>query len=332
MIALLALNANAKKWRVNNTVGIQADFQTPQLAHNSSLVLAGDTLYIEGSQTSYGALTLSKPLAIFGPGYFLDKNPNTQYSKLPAILSGVIYFNDGSDGTIVTGMTTSNLYIQGASNISIRNNYINGNLYFYVHTTSYNISNISIKGNYINGSILTLSNFGTLQNVQNIAIFNNYIYKDNTGYSIYLKTSGSYCSGIIMNNVIEGGNFETSNFSYLNNIIVSGTLPTDTTTNAYMYNLSNGVQLPVGNGNIRNVNMAIVFIDPIGNSTDGKWQLKSGSPAISAASDGGNCGMFGGVDPYKLSGVSGPSIYSIIMPNAGTPANGINVTVKVKAN
>ena len=75
-----------------------------------------------------------------------------------------------------------------------------------------------------------------------------------------------------------------------------------------------------------------VFAGVTGNSTDGQWQLTSGSSAIGAGSGGANCGIFGGADPYQLSGISGPSIYSITMPSAGTPANGINVTLKVKTN
>ncbi len=51
-----------------------------------------------------------------------------------------------------------------------------------------------------------------------------------------------------------------------------------------------------------------------------------------AGLNGIDCGMFGSAFPYNLSGVSGPAIYNITMPLAGTPANGINVTINVSDN
>ena len=52
--------------------------------------------------------------------------------------------------------------------------------------------------------------------------------------------------------------------------------------------------------------MATVFVDysgTLGKSDDAKWKLKAGSPAIGAGVSGVDCGVFGGVTPYVLSGV-----------------------------
>src|SRR6187549_1803900 len=83
----------AKIWRVNNNVGINADFTTLQAAHNGAA--SGDTLYLEGSPNSYGALTCTKKLAIIGTGYFLDQNLNLQANAAVSKVDG-LSFNAGS--------------------------------------------------------------------------------------------------------------------------------------------------------------------------------------------------------------------------------------------
>ena len=93
----VTLSAQAKIWRVNNNVGITADFTTLQNAHNAAA--SGDTIYVEGSNTSYGALNCSKQLTIIGPGYFLDLVPNTQAIPLTAKV-GAVSLNSGSTGTV----------------------------------------------------------------------------------------------------------------------------------------------------------------------------------------------------------------------------------------
>ena len=50
----------AKIWRVNNNIGITANFTTLQAAHDGAA--AGDTVYLESSPTSYGGLNCTKKL------------------------------------------------------------------------------------------------------------------------------------------------------------------------------------------------------------------------------------------------------------------------------
>jgi hypothetical protein len=57
--ALTVFNSSAKIWRVNSA-GLPADFTTIQAAHDAANVLAGDTLHIEPSTVSYGALVSTK--------------------------------------------------------------------------------------------------------------------------------------------------------------------------------------------------------------------------------------------------------------------------------
>jgi hypothetical protein len=112
-------------------------------------------------------------------------------------------------------------------------------------------------------------------------------------------------SGVVENNVIYGRNY-VYNSQFNNNILRDGTFSKSNTT--YYNNLSNSTQFGDEYGNQSNVNMLNVFLNE--GSTDGKWQLKEGSPAIGAGVGGIDCGMFGGDFPYVLSGIPAiPSVY-----------------------
>jgi hypothetical protein len=68
-----------------------------------------------------------------------------------------------------------------------------------------------------------------------------------------------------------------------------------------------------------------------GNSTDGQWQLKVGSPAIGAGEGGTDIGMFGGEYPYVLSGLPPiPAIYGLDAQSL--PSNTLDVNLKAKSH
>ncbi len=77
--------------------------------------------------------------------------------------------------------------------------------------------------------------------------------------------------------------------------------------------------------------MTTVFIT--GGSTDGKYQLKEGSPAKGGGLNGVDCGVFGGSTPYVLSGIPpGPSIYEASAPASAPKGAGLSVTLKIKSH
>ncbi len=80
---------------------------------------------------------------------------------------------------------------------------------------------------------------------------------------------------------------------------------------------------------INYTSMSAVFTQT--GSTDGKYQLKAGSPAIGYAYGGGDCGPFGGASPYVLSGMPNiPAIYELLVPGAG--GSNLNITIKAKSH
>ena len=111
---LTITNVNAKIWIVANN-GLPADFTTLQDAHDGAS--AGDTIHVLGSKQSYGNLTCTKQLHIFGPGYTLITN---QPGILPITAQAqTITFNSGSEFSTFEGLALNGINIR-ASDITIK--------------------------------------------------------------------------------------------------------------------------------------------------------------------------------------------------------------------
>lgn len=309
-----SVNSNATVLRVNSAPGSTTSYTTAQAAHDAAS--ANDTIYLESSGISYGGVSVSKKLTIIGTGYFLSQNPQTQAVPASSVLD-YCYFNAGSAGSKLCGCTVPSIYIYD-NNILITRNYVNG-YNNCIYAPSSVVSNIVISQNYItaNYNSWTAIYFGT---ANNILITNNYILGG--------LTSGTSFSAIVSNNVMSSylGFYNTT---YTNNIMTDGIFYNYNCLATY--NLANGTQFGDQNGNQQNVNMADVFVGSTGNSTDGQWHLKPGSPAIGAGENGADCGMYGGTFPYILSGM--PNIPAIYYMNApAIPSNSINVSIKAKSH
>ncbi len=304
-LSLNYFNANAKVWRLNNMGGAEfSDFGSAYSAAN-----AGDTIYVEGSTYGYGNVYLYKPLVILGTGYFLSENSKTQKTPFLASMFSSIYLLSGSEGSVISGLFTSDLTIE-CSNISILRNYIQ-----YVHMGC--SWNIKIAQNY-------LVNIGEACVYGNVNINNNCI-----AGSVNFPDAWS---GIIINNTfITTCNHRMPNFLIANNIFYSNNWNVEVTGNSFSNNICGAGYIPSGNNNQTSIDISTLFIGT--GSTDGQWQLKPGSPAIGAGIDGVDCGMFGGDEPYVLSGMPAiPSVYEFTTAGTGSNNSGLNVHVKAKTH
>lgn len=90
--------------------------------------------------------------------------------------------------------------------------------------------------------------------------------------------------------------------------------------------------MPAGNGNSSNTTgFSSGFIGS--GSTDGKWQLSASSIFKGVGFGGADCGIFGGAEPYVLSGIPPiPTIYSLTAPAVGEKNTGLPIQIKVKSN
>jgi hypothetical protein len=336
VLAILNMPATAKIWIVDSNPGSTAkDFVTLNAAYTGAA--AGDTLYLIGSPNNYltAKLLLSKRLTIIGPGYFLNENPDTQSVPVSALLSFIsgctesLEYASGSEGSILMGVTVSGLVVINTNNIAIRRCFINHVIGgCFNENIIVNGSNCLIQQNYISGSFSR----GVKVNpgMANVTISNNYIafHCANCDASIpALLATGA--TTVISNNVLFGA-LIASNAVVENNIFpFSSNFNANTSTVRNNIHPNNG--LPAGNGNQNNVPSASVFEQT--GSTDGYWKLKAGSPGLGTGFGGADCGMFGGPEPYVLSGIPPiPTIYSLIAPSVGEKNTGLPIQIKIKSN
>ena len=310
----LSLNVNATVRRVNSAPGSSASYSTIQAAHDAAS--NNDTLYLEASAFGYGSLNATKKLVIIGSGYFLSQNPQTQAINSASTIT-YIYFSAGSGGSKLTGCTVGYMVISVSDLLISRNNITSSGSYGI--QTYAPVGNLIITQNYINAPYSSYYALYFNYPASNVLISNNYILG-------YMMSSAEF-SGIVTNNLLYGY-LAMYNTTYKNNII-SGVVYDYNCT--FAYNICDGVQLPATNNNQQNVAWANIFLGSTGNSTDGQWKLKAGSPALGAGEGGVDCGMYGGAYPYILSGMPNiPAIYYFNAPSV--PSSTINVSIKAKSH
>lgn len=312
-------------FRVNNnytTDAAQKLFKTLAEANNSSLVLAGDTLMIEASTTVYANVDITKPLTLIGPGYFLSQNAQTQANVTQAVVSQ-IDVKPTAAGTVLLGLTfasnsTASAPFIEASNIMVKRCYLPYDIRL-VGT----ISNVFILQNFFASS--SVSYTSTAASFSNVVLRNNVIGGSTSipNDIVNQRTFSSVENNIFLNNVtLTAGSFRSN--------IISGSSVNVSSANIEN-NLVSGNQL-TGNDN-QTYNAANLFVGPTGNSTDGQYKLKPSSPYLTAGYNNTEPGIYGGTQPYVLSGLPPiPSIYSFTADLTASKQTGLPVNIKAKAN
>lgn len=337
--AFITFSAAAKIWRVNNNPGVTADFTDLQTAFDSPNVLDGDTIHIEPSPNAYvnvnaSTLVVSKRLTILGNGYYLSENLNNQANTYNSII-GPLALAEGSAGSTISGCELHSVYIGGTlptvslSDLTISNNLIYGAIVL----DGYSPISANVRNNYMLGGI----RLNSAAPSGSMSIYNNYIGSSVTleyDYSVVSAFSGIISNNVILNQVACHSSIVKNNiFIYpvtdLN--AVTSNFPNLLNTNTINNNISIGLPLPSTGNNINDADINTLFVGLTDHTTDSQWQLKAGSPAIGAGANGEDCGMFGGANPYKLSGLPAiPSIYSLTTGSSN--ATILPVTISVKSN
>jgi hypothetical protein len=328
LTAIIVVNAtqiSAKVFRVNNNTTIDAPYNN----FTTALIAADphDTIYLEGSNSGYGNLVISKPLVVIGTGYFIIENPQTHADLLTSSV-GSVTFEDGSSGSTIQGLSiTADIYIK-VGHLIIKKNHC-GEIWFDSSNSYGNIiiaQNFILQNNASNVKELIANQTGN-STIYNVLFCNNIIKTSRSQYIGHLYLGSNY-SGILSNNILET-NVNLNNFNIINNIHRYGSMVHN--NNSFFNNIGSTTQFPTENDNLQNINMGDIFLGS--GSTDGWYQLKETSPAVGYGNDGMDCGAFGGLIPYILSGMPDiPSIYEINIPAMGTSTEGINVTVKAKVH
>lgn len=335
-IALAFSTAEAAKWRVNNRTGVDADFT--DIGSAVTAASPGDTIYVEPSASYYsGGINITKPLVIIGSGYF---NGNSVYGTYPTnnpglqadtvgsqIYGSYLSLNTGSAGSVIMGLTFNQCYpVVYDNNITIKRNllyytalYISDN---YGSITGLN--NLDIRQNlFVSTSVTSSAFYGAFSN---IGIQNNLFYSS----SISLPVGAT---GAVQNNNFVSGSINCWGFQINNNIMTESS--SFTANNCVFFNnIGDATQFPnSGNGsnNQQNITTTALYTN-YSSGTESRFALAPAGPGIGAGFNGVDCGIFGGPDPYKLSGIPPfPTIYSLSAPNTTTSAT-LPVTISTRSN
>jgi hypothetical protein len=97
-VACMSMSTQAKILRVNNVSGM-APYQTIRAAVDAAQ--EGDTIMVDGSSVNYPNDTISKRIALIGPGYFLRENDIGVETVVPARINGLVI---DAEGCTVAGM------------------------------------------------------------------------------------------------------------------------------------------------------------------------------------------------------------------------------------
>ena len=313
--AVLALHANAESFRVNNQ-GNGADFTTINDA--VAAAAANDTIYIEPSPALYNeTVTLTTPLTLIGVGYFLSENSIASVTPITSQISTVV-FNAGSAGGKLLGVHITSSMSINTSNITIERCRIAG-------------INIGSGGTMATNATI-IQNFITSLNVlngSNIIVANNLINGSIQGCS-FCPVNSVFTQNTVVNP--SAISFSLNNSTVSNNIFNVPTIFNSSANISFFNNIGTLAGfLPAGNNNQSSVAVDGLFVG--GTSPDGKFQLADGSPAEGAGVNGEDVGMFGGAQPYRISGVPPiPTITSLAAPNVVAVGQPFTVTINAQAN
>lgn len=346
-LVLCASTSFARIWRVNNNAGVVADFSDINTAISSASVLAGDTIHVEPSATTYsGITTVNKRLIFIGAGYFLDPadatfpaNTGLQVATKASSINSMQIASLAAAGSKFMGLrfaSTVTLYgMTPAStpspvNLTFERVFFGGGITFSSNGANNHVDGITIRKCYFDAILINSSATASNLTVENCIFWTAYCQLSLTGSNNVVRNNSFYVTGTgssivnayVANNIFSfNGQNSFTNCTIKNNLFAAAqTLPGTAT------------------GNQVSINMANVFVGGTTGPRDPRVQLKAGSPAIGAgvtiSGYTPDAGAFGATDPYKLSGIPAvPSIYSLTVPaSIPTGTATMNVTFSSRNN
>lgn len=327
LLLCMFMDADAKVRRVgfSGNLIVNQDYTSLQSAHDASN--AGDTLLIfPGSWSA----NFSKKLIVIGYGYFLkDSGANVNVQVINKSLYVSIDLNSTAKGCVLEGLDNLTVTLQNITidSIKVKRCKIAFELFNPV------LTNWEITQSYI----IRVSKSDVYYHYpvfKNLLIQNCFIAQFGTPNF----QSSTIHTGTFNNNVFGTGtmNFLNGDFLIRNNIFLGTNALVATGNLEYKNNIATNNIIPAGNGNKPNVDITKVCIGyPVAGkySFDERFKIKSTGPAAGAGENGEDCGMFGGPDLYKLSGIPPiPAFYKLTAPSSMPDSNPYTITFSVRAN
>lgn len=317
-LAFTALTANAAVKTVSNNANSPGQYTDLQAAITAAT--NNDTLYVHGSQNTYGSVTITKPLTIIGAGALPNKDFYfaTLIGNMTLAYNG-LYTSSASGSTIIGCKVTAiilnagNGTVAGISNVTITRNNLGVFSFSQVGGAGQSAlahNNISIYNNIIN----TFSG-GTF--IKNSIIRNNFItYLQNIGdvnagtvlianniFFNYLNATNATISNNVFYSTSSSSALNAITFCSVSNNCFYSTARTYVTSDI-IYGNNNG------SNNILNQDPLFVYYDPLAAVVDAYTQLnpavgpfadfnlQAGSPCLLAGSDALDLGIYGGLSPF----------------------------------
>ena len=309
---------------VSNNTAISAQYNSVQAAFTAAN--SGDTVYIHGSNTAYGDVTLNKRLIVIGPGYG-PTNPTGLKAMIGYFYLDTLTGVSGCSGTYIAGMYISSLYQNSnyngkvLNNITVRRNQITS--YLEIGSSNTEVHNWVIQENLLNNIGYSINTATST----NILVDNNII---NYLYTAY--------KSIFTNNVV----YYAPNFSECtvsNCIFVYAANNNASSNNTFNNNLFSSAQtFTSGTNTFSPVNQATTNSDPqfVGGTSStylsiGDYHLKVVSAGHNAGTDAMDLGIYGGTGFLWGGTPPVPMIYFYnLKPNYVLATGTLNITVSVK--
>jgi hypothetical protein len=331
-LIILSSLAYARVLTVNNRSGSTAQYAT--IATAITAATAGDTIYVQGSETAYGNFDLDKKLVFIGPGH----NPQKQVALKAEIGTITLGKTANSTGSTFIGLNINQINSSNSftiNDITIKRCYI-GVIYSYGNSTS-EPTNWVIENNIVTSTIYVSNNQNSTtanQFIINNNILTGVIYYANESFinnNIFISTVSSNANAFYLvrnctmqNNIFYGVSPEgASNSTFNNNLSYS------TTANPIPYGTN------FGTANKVNVDPAFTDFPTAGAGTfnyDYDFHLQASSPGKNAGTDGKDMGVYGGVGFSESGEPAVPQIREFVIKNSVVAPNSkLNITIKAEA-
>ena len=326
---------------VNNTSGSAAEFTTIAAAISASQ--PGDTVYVQPSMTAYATAVLDKRVVLMGAGHNPSFSPyNTTISTITlqgnasnSIIKGIAFNSLVSSSAIVcNNLLVSGCFISNFSTNPINLNMGTYNSWVFEGCVFFNGPNITTNFVMLGSNLIIRNCF--VQSISPSSAFVNLPSGTWVDHCIIYVASASFGYG---------GPFAGTNVLCTNSVLIS-----DSSLNYGVENSCNSCQF--NNNLLWNINGSALFPNNL-NSTNvvntspqflnfglsgnynysWNFQLSSESPAIGAASDGSDIGIYGGIFDFSPIGADAgtPQIVDFQLGSSTAPAGG-TITIHLNAN
>lgn len=279
---------------VDNSSGSGAPYTNLQTAIDAAV--AGDTIYVSPSTTSYGDITINKKLVIIGSG----RRPGAQIPGESEVRN-INFTNTQPSGSYISGLRTSGIYGRDniLNNITFERNYIYSSIYLDEQNSDFKFIGNIIRGTFNNAQYATSLSTSASNTILQNNIFNG-------------SVTGLNSTSLVFNN-ITFDEFKGVSTTIFNNIFLSSTtsngvdLSNECTDCTYNNNLtwapnSAGFAALINDGNefggnnldntdpqFVNVPLSTLGAYSFGND----YRLKDTSPGKNYGTDGTDLGVYG---------------------------------------